>query len=79
MDWQCSSGWRHSVPAAVTAAVDGTCYAKDSMAQLANDTNFLVMGGFVVAGSMSIYGLDNELLSVLLRELGPVSQKCFSE
>ena len=27
----------------------GLVTAKDSMAQLANDTNFLVMGGFVVA------------------------------
>ena len=56
----------------------GLVTAKDSMAQLANDTNFLVMGGFVVAGSMSIYGLDKRIAISVIKRIGTSIPKCFS-
>lgn len=55
----------------------GLVTAKDSMAQLANDTNFLVMGGFVVAGSMSIYGLDKRIAISVIRRIGTSIPKVF--
>ena len=55
----------------------GLVTAKDSMAQLANDTNFLVMGGFVVAGSMSIYGLDKRIAISVIKRIGTSIPKVF--
>ncbi len=55
----------------------GVVKASASMQQLANDTNFLVMGGFVVAGSMSIYGLDKRIALSVINRLGTNIPKVF--
>ncbi len=44
--------------------------SKEVMAQLANDTNFLCIGGFIIAGSMSIYKLDKRIAISVTRAIG---------